>query len=68
MVLKKTKSNKSNTTKAHIHKQTITQNNPRKLNLTQINCNTQYTTEKLNLTNKQQLGLFICVCIALRTI
>jgi len=26
------------------------------------------TTEKLNLTNKQLLGLFICVCIALCTI
>jgi len=26
------------------------------------------TTEKLNLTNKQLLGLFICVCIALHTI
>ena len=25
------------------------------------------TTEKLNLTNKQLLGLFICVCIALCT-
>ena len=39
----------------------------KKLNL-QINCNTQYNHRKLNLTNnKQLLGLFICVCIALCT-
>ena len=43
-------------------------NNTKKLNLAQINCNIQLTTEKLNQTNKQLLGLFICVCIALCTI
>ena len=45
-------------------------NNSKKLDLTQINCNTvthNIPTHKLNLTNKQLLGLFICVCTALYT-
>jgi len=46
----------------------LTQDNPKKLNLTQINVAHNITTEKLNLTNKQLLGLFKCVCIALCTI
>ena len=50
------------------HKQTTTQNNLQKPNLTQINCNTQHNHRKnLDLTNKQLLGLFIRVCIALCT-
>jgi len=39
----------------------ITQNNPKKLNLTQIYCNTQYNHKKTNLTNRQLLGLFMRV-------
>jgi len=34
----------SNITKAHIHK--LTYNNPKTLNITQINCNTQYNHRK----------------------
>jgi len=45
----------------------IPQGDHKKLNLTQMNGTLNTTTEKLNLTNKQLLGLFICVCIALRT-
>jgi len=40
----------------------LTQNNSKKLNITH-----NITAEKLNLTNKKLLGLFICVCIALCT-
>ena len=42
-------------------------NNPRKLNLTQINCNTQYNHRKAKSKNKQLLSLFICVCSSLCT-
>jgi len=58
-----TEETKSNTTKAH--KYTITLNNPKKLNLTQVKCNTQYNHRNvkwLNLTNEQLLGVS-CVCV-----
>ena len=43
-----------------------TQGGPKKLNLTQINCNTQYNhRKKLNLTNQQLLSLFKCACTAM---
>jgi len=56
-----TEETKSNTTKAHIPKWTITQNNPKKLNLAQINCNTQYNHRKAK-SNQQTTVRSVHMC------
>jgi len=45
----------------------LTQDNPKKLNLTQINVAHNITNEKLNLTNKQLLGLFNLLALSEET-
>jgi len=48
------------TQQKHTYTNNLTHNNPKKLNLTQINCSTQY---KLNLTNKQQSVKSVRMCV-----
>jgi len=56
-----TEETKSNTTKAHLHNWTIIRNNPKKLNLTQINCNTQYNHRK-SKSNQQTTVSSVHMC------